>query len=57
MPRQTNAKQILFPDGSGWKLSQRASRTLKMLEFWAVGGVFTYNWEHARLTQATIKPW
>ncbi|NMA23672.1 MAG: hypothetical protein GX938_09245 [Spirochaetales bacterium] len=49
MPRQTNEKRIIFPDGFRMELKPEGAQDFTDVGVLAGGGVFTYNWEERKI--------
>ena len=55
MPRQTNAKQILFPDGFRFELKLLGDQDFTDVGVLEGGGLFTYNWEERKIDAGNYK--
>lgn len=55
MPRQTNAKQILFPDGFRMEIKPEGEQNFTDVGVLGGGGVFTYNWETRKIDAGNYK--
>ena len=55
MPRQTNKKQILFPDGFRFEVKVDGDQDFTDVGVLAGGGVFTYNWEERKIDAGNYK--
>ena len=55
MPRQTNAKRIIFPDGFKLEIKPEGSQDFKDVGVLAGGGVMTYNWEERKIDAGNYK--
>jgi len=55
MPRQTNAKRIIFPDGFKLEIKPNGAQDFKDVGVLAGGGVMTYNWEERKIDAGNYK--